>query len=85
GEMVEEFESVVFDLAPGEISNIFRSPFGFHIAKVYERRPAGARSLNEVRKDIERLIWNERKQEAIARYIDSLRSAADIRSTKLQE
>ncbi|MFZ0595021.1 MAG: peptidylprolyl isomerase [Bryobacteraceae bacterium] len=85
GEMVEEFESVVFDLAPGEISNIFRSPFGFHIAKVYDRRPAGARSLNEVRKDIERLIWNERKQEAIARYIDSLRSAADIRSTKLQE
>ncbi len=82
GEMVEEFESVVFDLAPGEISNVFRSPFGFHIAKLYERRPAGARSLNEVRKDIERLIWNERKQEAIRRSIDGLRSEADIRKTE---
>lgn len=85
GEMVEEFETIIFGLDPGEISQVFRSPFGFHIAKMYERHPAGARSLNEVRKDIERMIWNERKQEAIRRYIDGLRSAADIRKVESRE
>jgi parvulin-like peptidyl-prolyl isomerase len=82
GEMVEEFESVVFGLAPGEISDVFRSPFGFHIAKVYERRPEGPRSLNEVRKEIEHLISSERKQRAIRRFIDGLRSEADIRKAE---
>jgi hypothetical protein len=40
GAMVEEFERIVFALEPGEVSDVFRSPFGFHIAKVYERFPA---------------------------------------------
>lgn len=40
GEMVPEFERIVCSLRPGEVSDIFRTPFGFHIAKLYERREA---------------------------------------------
>jgi len=36
----------------GEVSEIFRSPFGFHIAKLYERKAEGVRGLSEVRKEI---------------------------------
>jgi hypothetical protein len=40
GEMVPEFERAVLALRPGEVSGIFRTPFGFHIAKLYEHREA---------------------------------------------
>jgi len=40
GQMVEEFEDVVFNLGAGEVSDVFRTRFGFHIAKVYDRKPA---------------------------------------------
>lgn len=49
GQMVEEFENIMFSLQPGEVSSIFRTPFGFHIAKLYEKKPEGHRPLNEVR------------------------------------
>lgn len=38
GEMVPEFESVIFKLKEGEVSDVFESPFGFHIAVVDEIR-----------------------------------------------
>lgn len=79
GQMVDEFDAVVFSLAPGEISDIFRSPFGFHIAKVYEHKPEGIASLGEAREEIERHLLRERQQQAIAAFVDGLRTKADIR------
>ena len=82
GQMVEEFETVAFRLAPGEISEIFRSPFGFHIATVYERQPERTRLLNEVRAEIEQLLVEQKGQSAITRFIEQLRARADVRKVK---
>lgn len=79
GEMVEEFDAVVFGLTVGTVSAIFRTCFGFHIAKLYERRLAGVRSLKEVRGEIEQELWGRRKDEAIHSYVSGLRSRAEIR------
>src|SRR5690606_34985101 len=38
GETVPAFEQVMNSLQPGEISEPFRSPFGWHIIEVLERR-----------------------------------------------
>lgn len=81
GEMVPEFEDVVFGLAPGETSDIFRSTFGFHIAKLYERRPARVRPFDEVRLELEKFLWEEKKREAMRSYITDLRARADIRKS----
>lgn len=82
GQMVDEFETVAFRLAPGEISEIFRSPFGFHIAAVYERQPERMRSLSEARPEIEQLLMDQKKHIAIARFVEQLRAKADIRKVK---
>jgi hypothetical protein len=82
GEMVEEFDGVVFALPVGGISEIFQTQFGFHIAAVLERRPAGVRPFKEVENDIAAAILNEKRQKAVENFLDGLRARADIRQGK---
>ena len=82
GQMVDEFDKRVFAMQPGEVSEIFRSPFGFHIATVRERRPAGLRSLEKVRDQIEATLLAEKRQRALEQFLDRLRARADIQPAK---
>jgi parvulin-like peptidyl-prolyl isomerase len=82
GQMVDEFEDVVFALEPGAVSDIFRSPFGFHIAVLHEKRPAGPRPLEEVQAEIEERLLQEKRQKVLEQYLDALRAKADIRTVK---
>jgi parvulin-like peptidyl-prolyl isomerase len=78
GEMVPAFETVVFNLAPNAVSPIFRTDFGFHIATLLERRPAGVRKLEEVQSQIEEMIYREKQQKRLDQYVDQLRAKAKI-------
>lgn len=48
GRMVKEFEEVAFKLKVGEVSGPVKTPFGFHLIKLNERKEAGEKSLDEV-------------------------------------
>ncbi|MGB2865544.1 MAG: peptidylprolyl isomerase [Sedimentisphaerales bacterium] len=78
GQMVEEFEDVVFNLGDGQVSDIFRTRFGFHIAKVYAREPAAVASLEDVKDRITELLKEQKLSEAIDHFIDGLKSEAKI-------
>jgi len=78
GQMVEEFEDVVFNLGAGDVSDIFRTRFGFHIAKVYDRRPAAVADLKEVKDQIVSTLQEQMRSNAIDEYIDSLKEKAKI-------
>ena len=82
GEMVEEFEDAVFPLGVGAMTPVFRTVFGFHIAKVYGRKPAGIRPLPDVREQIAGALISAEQRQAIERYLDRLREAADIRQAR---
>ncbi len=85
GQMVEEFEDVVFAMQPGEVSPIFRSPFGFHIAKLYERVPEGTRDLSEVKGQISQTLHEQKRQRAIEQFLDKLMNAAKVEEVELEE
>ncbi|MBM3725793.1 MAG: hypothetical protein FJW40_10265 [Acidobacteria bacterium] len=78
GEMVEEFDEAVFPLPVGGTTGIFRSPFGFHIARLLERRPAGALALEEVKDQISATLHQQRREKAIEMYLDRLWKNARI-------
>ena len=78
GQMVEEFEDVVFNLGVGQTSDIFRTRFGYHIAKVYDRKPPVIPELKEVKSQIAEALKEQAKSKAIDDFIDKLKSKAKI-------
>jgi parvulin-like peptidyl-prolyl isomerase len=78
GQMVEEFEDVVFNLGAGQASDIFRSRFGYHIAKVYDRKPPVVPELKEVKERIVEVLKEQARSKAIDDFIDKLKSKAKI-------
>lgn len=78
GQMVEAFERVVFALAPGEISRSFRSVFGFHIAKVYEKRDRTLLPLTEVQGKIEEYLLEQNRRRSLEEFLDALRAEARV-------
>ncbi len=82
GQMVEEFDDVVFNLGVGEISNIFRTRYGYHIAKVYDRKPAFIPELEKVQEQINTILTKQFQSQAVYDYLDYLKSKAKIEEIK---
>jgi parvulin-like peptidyl-prolyl isomerase len=78
GQMVEEFEDVVFNLNPGQASDVFRTRFGFHIAKLYDRKPSQLAVLDQAREQIVTELKNKKREKTIEDFVDDLRSKASI-------
>ncbi len=62
GRMVPEFEQAAFTLPVGELSDIIRSQFGFHIIKVTDKKAAEVQPLDAVRPQIAEQLKFERAQ-----------------------
>ena len=48
GELVPEVDKALQALKPGEVGGPIRSPFGYHVLKVFERVPGSRKELKEV-------------------------------------
>ena len=79
--MVEEFEDVVFSLGPNETSDIFHTRFGYHIAKVYDRKPGATLELKEVQGNIVEILKEQTRRKSIEDFIDKLKGKAKIIKT----
>ncbi len=79
GQMVEEFDDAVFNLGIGQVSDIFRTRFGFHIAKVYDRKMPACRNFEEVKDYITNELKKHMQTDAINAFIDKLKAKAEIK------
>lgn len=83
GQMVEEFDDVVFNLGVGQVSNIFRTRYGYHIAKVYDRKPTHIPELEKVKEQIKEILKKQFQSQAVYNYLDYLKSKAKIEEIKI--
>ena len=62
GRMVPEFDAAVFTMAPGQISDLVKTQYGYHIIKLVDKKTATTRTLAEVRQQITDQLAYERAQ-----------------------
>jgi peptidyl-prolyl cis-trans isomerase D len=56
GQMVPEFEASAFALKPGEVSDLIKTQYGFHIIKVVEKQEGTTQPLDTVRTQIQQTL-----------------------------
>jgi peptidyl-prolyl cis-trans isomerase C len=71
---VPEFADAAFAMQPGEVSAPVKSPFGWHIIKLEERRERPVPPLDEVRDQ----IVEQLAQQAQTEVLGQLRDGAEI-------
>lgn len=78
GQMVEEFEDTAFHLQPGQVSNIFKTRFGYHICTVYDRKPARIADLDEVKDHVKKAVKEQAETDQFYAFLDELKDKATI-------
>ncbi len=78
GQTVPQFESTAFSLKPGELSNVIKTDYGFHILQVLEKEPARLKPFEEVKDQIAK----EKKQQQV---FDQMQQIAERVRGELQK
>ncbi|MFA5528026.1 MAG: peptidylprolyl isomerase [Peptostreptococcales bacterium] len=77
-QMVPEFEEVAFSLDRGEISDIVKTEFGYHIIRVDDKQEAGIMKYGQVRDNIEAYLLNEKRAMLFAEAADAMKKDFNI-------
>ena len=82
GRMVPEFDQVAFALQPGQMSDLVKTQFGYHIIKLVDKKPGTTRTLADVRQQLTDQVSYERAQAQAADLAQNLeqqiRKPADL-------
>ncbi len=78
GDMVKPFEEAAFKLKAGEVSDIVVTKFGYHIIKVFDKKPASTITYKEAKPKITNFMKREKIRDEVNNHIEKLRKAAKI-------
>jgi len=79
GKMPAEFEAAAFSLKPGEVSSPVKTPYGYHVIEILDRKPEAVRQFSEVRDFIERYLRRFLETEKLTAHVVDLKKKADIK------
>ncbi|MGH2995720.1 MAG: peptidylprolyl isomerase [Gaiellaceae bacterium] len=74
GQTVAPFDKTVFELDTGELSKPVKTQFGWHIIEALSAVKAkSTRPLTEVEKDIQNQLLEQKRQDALNKWVDALK------------
>ena len=78
GEEMAEVERAAFNLAPGQFSDIIKTPFGYHIVYVSAKQDAHVQTEREAYDDIYRRVAESKSASVYEPYMNGLRRSCSI-------
>jgi len=78
GQMVPAFEEVAFKLKPGEVSDIVKTRFGYHLIKVVDKKPESTVPYEEIKDRLGQYLKQEKVQKEIKQLVEKLRKDAKV-------
>jgi peptidyl-prolyl cis-trans isomerase C len=79
GRMVPEFERAAFALKEGELSDIVKTQYGYHIIKVTERKEGERKPFDQVKEQIKATLRNKALQDQTQGHMDELKQQANVK------
>ena len=74
GQMVPEFDTAVFNMQVGEISEApVKTQFGYHLIKLNEKNEAKVPALDEIKAELEGMLLQEKRREAYEKKLNQLK------------
>ena len=64
GQTVKEFEDTAFSMQPGQVSDLIKTTYGFHIVKVLDKQTAHLQTFDEVKSQIRDQLEKQRLADA---------------------
>jgi peptidyl-prolyl cis-trans isomerase C len=78
GQLDAQLENAVFRLKAGETSDIIETGYGFHLFKMFDRKPETILAYDAVKEQIRRHLAQEKARQEADRYAKTLREKASV-------
>ncbi len=78
GRMVPDFERVAFALQPGQISDVVKTQYGYHIIMVTERKEGERRPFDQVKEQIRSSLRNKALQDQVRDHFEDLKKQGNV-------
>lgn len=78
GQMAPPFEAAAFAMKPGEVSDIVKTAFGYHLIKVTDKKPESTLSFDQIKERLGQYLKQDKVQKEVKESVDRLRKEGKV-------